>query len=145
MNSAKFLIFFVGIFITNFVVGVPTDARNLFASHVLFMAPLVVDYHRLLQIRIWIRWIIYGLYIPILFALGVNIIGLFGAFKFAGEAPYKVQFNKGEFLSWQLNVPLDSLLLALSIVYTVTFAGTVAFQGWIGKKPKIRKPKVKVS
>lgn len=127
MKTVKWVIFLSGLILINFVVGMPGDMRNYFATHLVFLSPLLFEYHSILSVKTnsFNRFLINLFYVGGLIALAVNISGVFGVFELVNiEGSSSLVFS-GDFAHNFISLPLNSVILGLTLVYVFLFTGTV--------------------
>lgn len=123
LKSVKLIVFVVGIFLINYVGGIPEDSRNLFITHTIFLAPLLIDFFPLLKINnIW-KWPIKIFWAAGILALITNILGVVGIIQITDG--YNVLFSSGYYSIFNMNMPVNTFLLLLQIVYALIFTGTL--------------------
>ncbi|HDR7981245.1 TPA: hypothetical protein ACOQ39_005598 [Bacillus cereus] len=124
MKTVKVIIFIIGICLINFVGGIPTDARNLFITHTIFLAPYLVEFYELLSLKSHMKWFIRLIWVAGILALVVNILGITGIII---VKEMKVIFNPEYYIPLELNLGLRKYLLIQGCVYSVVFVGTITF------------------
>ncbi|KSU88924.1 hypothetical protein A2U94_07650 [Bacillus sp. VT 712] len=140
MKTVKFIIFLVGIALVNYVGGIPTDARNLFISHTIFLAPLLVDFYGLLKVQSLLKWFIILIWLAGILTIVSNILGVAGVLTLVEK---KVVFNSQYYMPFDLSVHVHSYLLIVSCVYTFIFMGTITFDNIFALNKKIMKKQKK--
>ncbi|UTR09428.1 hypothetical protein MM300_16210 [Evansella sp. LMS18] len=133
MKSIKLIIFIVGLFLINYIGGVPQDSKNLFITHTVFFAPILVEYYKLLKVKNFLKFFIYPIWIAGIMVITANILGIAGVITVT-EA-YRVIFNPEYFSIFSLNLYVTNYLLVLGIVYAAVFVGRLTFEPWIDWEP----------
>ncbi|MED2653618.1 hypothetical protein P4199_28855 [Bacillus thuringiensis] len=78
MKTVKVIIFIIGICLINFVGGIPTDARNLFITHTIFLAQYLLEFYEFLSMKSHIKWLIWIIWGAGILAFLLNILGIAG-------------------------------------------------------------------
>lgn len=125
MRTVKILIFIFGIGLTNYIGGIPNDARNLFITHTIFFAPYLVDFYPLTKIRSNIKWIIYLLWGVGILTFAANILGV-GAVITIEDS--RVIFNQNYYSPFHLNMSISLYLKLIGYVYAAVFMGGICFK-----------------
>ncbi|MCP1164812.1 hypothetical protein NKS31_17745 [Bacillus sp. 1813sda1] len=125
MKSVKVLIFFLGIGLTNFVGGLPTDARNLFITHTIFFAPYLVDFFPMLNLKSFLKWVVRPIWAAGIFVFAANILGIAGVITVKDSEA--VVFNKSYYAPFDLDWSINNYLLILTLVYVAVFFSSLTF------------------
>ncbi|KAA6442374.1 hypothetical protein [Bacillus atrophaeus] len=143
MKTVKFLIFIIGLFLANYVGGIPQDAKNLFITQTIFFAPYLVDFHPLTKFKSPLRFLSLLIWFAGIILLVANILGITGITTIVDS---KVTFNSDYVFPIPLDVSVEDYLLYGCIVYSAVFVGTltlnytIAFdQHMMRKKDKKKK------
>ncbi|WP_407974632.1 hypothetical protein AB6L51_03195 [Bacillus altitudinis] len=119
MKTVKSIIFLVGVGLANVVVGLPHDAKNLFITHTIFLAPYLVDYYPLLKLeKPGVRWLIRIIWVAGILMLISNILGVTGVFT---VVDFNVVFGQGVISIVKFKIPLDIYILISIAVYASVF------------------------
>lgn len=140
MKSVKTIIFFVGLFLINYVGGIPQDTRNLFISHAVFFAPYLTDFFPLLKIKSFLKWIIYPIWIAGIIVLALNIIGIAGVLKIESS---HVVVMQGYYSLIKIDIPLNTYLFWSCVVYLTVFMASILFNYVLEYDKKLSKRKTK--
>lgn len=129
MNTIKIIVFVIGVFLINFVVGFPYDARNIFITHTIFYVPYILEFHRLLIIQFdrlisWVIKIIYAIGIGILI---MNTLGILGVITIDADSKI-LYFSESYVLPFSINIAYNNYILTAGIVYAVVFIGSMLFE-----------------
>lgn len=125
MGSVKFLIFAIGIFLANFVGGVPEDSRNLFITHTIFFAPYLVDYYLLTKVKSGLKWIIIIIWGVGIFVFVANILGIVTILTIK---EYNVVINPDYYSPFNVSIPVNIYLLLAGSAYMAIFMGCLCFK-----------------
>ncbi|WP_400194632.1 hypothetical protein [Lysinibacillus telephonicus] len=129
MNTIKVVVFFLGIFLINYVGGMPTDLKNLFITHTIFLVPYLLDFHPYLKIKFdkFVLIIVRVIYTLGIIVLVINIFGIFGIIQVNVEK--KEFFLNGEYwLPFSFGIGYYKYILFASLVYVAVFMGTLGFR-----------------
>ncbi|WP_330948902.1 hypothetical protein [Virgibacillus sp. MG-45] len=137
MKTVKIIIFFIGIFLINYVGGVPHDARNLFITHTIFVAPYLVDFHRLLSVKTFLKFFIIPVFIAGIIVLMLNILGVAGILIVNHEEV--VTFSSNYIPVFSLEFEVSNYLKMVSIVYAMVFTGTITMMHNLNESYQIEK------
>lgn len=76
-TGLKIFVFVVALILINYIGGVPHDSKNLFISHLVFFAPILLEYHKLLRIKTTLlKSLIVVIFVAGLLALVTNTLGV---------------------------------------------------------------------
>lgn len=126
MRTVKSIIFVIGIFLINYVGGMPQDSRNLFITHTIFLAPLLVDCYPLLKIESFVKWIVRIIYVAGILILMANILGVAGIITVDPQSSNFI-FSPDYYTIFELNTNIQTYLLSAGIVYASVFLATLTF------------------
>ncbi|MDA2113027.1 hypothetical protein PDN13_28760 [Bacillus cereus] len=135
LKSVKLLIFCLGIFLANFVGGLPSDARNLFITHTIFFAPYLVDFFPLLKLKNILIWIIIPIWGAGIIVFLANILGIAGVITVKDSKT--VVFSSAYYTPFDLNLSINNYLLTLCIVYAAVFVSSIAFGHLVNQDDKL--------
>jgi hypothetical protein len=140
LKTVKCIIFIIGICLVNYVGGVPNDARNLFITQTIFLAPYLVEFYNLLKIKSYLKWLIRLIWAAGILTIIANILGITGVITILKvDEVFKVMFNPTFFVPFQLNLPVNRYLLFAGIVYSSVFMGTITFESLLVLNKKLLK------
>jgi hypothetical protein len=142
LKTVKFIIFVVGLFLVNYVGGVPTDARNLFITQTIFLAPYLVDFYPLLNIKSKLKWLIVIIWIAGILVFILNILGIVGVIVIEKvDETFMVMVNKQTVSLFSPEIPLKQYLLYIEVVYPLVFVGTITFEYFAALNKKMLEKK----
>lgn len=140
LKTVKFIIFVIGICLVNYVGGIPTDARNLFITQTIFLAPYLVEFYTLLKIKSYLKWLIRFIWAAGILAIILNILGVVGVITIVEvDKVFTVMFNEQFFVPFPLKIPVRTFLLLAGIVYSCVFIGTITLDYLIVLNKKLLK------
>ncbi|PIC63458.1 hypothetical protein CSV79_11730 [Sporosarcina sp. P13] len=129
MNTVKVLVFLIGIFLINIVVGFPYDMRNLFITHTIFFVPYILEFHKYLIIKFdkIISWIIRFIYTFGVFILFTNISGILGIIEVDKDLK-SITFSDTYALPFSFSIDYYNYILIAGISYSSVFISVVVFE-----------------
>ncbi|PAE61149.1 hypothetical protein CHH88_04585 [Bacillus subtilis] len=122
MRSVKSIIFIIGLFLANYVGGIPQDARNLFITQTIFFAPYLVDFHPLTKLKSPLRFLTLIIWLAGIIIFAANILGIAGILTIIDS---KVTFNPDYVFPIPLDLKVKTYLVNAGIVYGAVFMGTL--------------------
>ncbi|PEW64336.1 hypothetical protein CN448_27395 [Bacillus cereus] len=125
MKTVKVIIFIIGICLINFVGGIPTDARNLFITHTIFLAQYLLEFYEFLSMKSHIKWLIWIIWGAGILAFLLNILGIAGIIIVKNM---KVILNPEYYMPLKINIGIENFLLLQGCIYSIVFVGTITFQ-----------------
>jgi hypothetical protein len=122
LKSVKIIIFGIGIFLVNYVGGIPKDAKNLFITQTIFFAPYLVDFHPLIGMKSNLKILARCIWGAGIFVFIANILGITGIITINDS---KVIFDQYYVSPIELDIEVKNYLLFTGIVYSTVFTGTI--------------------
>ncbi|WP_144473095.1 hypothetical protein [Bacillus pumilus] len=125
MIYAKVIVFIVGIFLANYVGGIPNDARNLFITQTIFFVPYLIDFYPLVLMKSQLKYLTHVIFSTGIIIFSTNILGIMGVIIIENN---RILFNQDYVTAVQLNIELNNYLLIAGIIYVIVFIGTLMFK-----------------
>lgn len=122
LKSVKFVIFIIGLFLANYVGGIPQDARNLFITQTIFFASYLVDFYPLTKLKSPLKLLILILWAAGIITAIANILGVLGILTIIDS---KITLNPDYVFPIPLDLKVSTFLLTSGIVYSAVFTGTL--------------------
>ncbi|MFK4461885.1 hypothetical protein [Bacillus safensis] len=122
MTYAKVIVFIVGIFLANYVGGIPNDARNLFITQTIFFVPYLIDFYPLVLMKSQLKYLTHVIFSMGIIIFSTNILGIMGVIIIENN---RILFNQDYVTAVRLNIELNNYLLIAGIIYVIVFIGTL--------------------
>lgn len=126
MKVIKLFIFVFSLFLINYVGGIPTDLKNLFIAHFIFLVPLMLELYSHMNVKLnkLQHYTAIFIFASTCIVLVIIFLGIGNIVKLNGDF---LVFNKEFLLHFPVQITIYSFIRFSTIVYVVSFAYTMLF------------------
>lgn len=126
MKVIKLMVFFISLFLINYIGGIPTDLKNLFITHLIFLIPMMLELysHLFVNINKVLHIVTICIFASTVIVCTALILGIFNIIVLNGES---LELSKDFINLIPFQVEINPFVLFCTIVYVTTFMYTLLF------------------